>query len=99
MGLENPVLRKSHIRQVLATVYVIINFIKSYKGSISPRTRISNIKIRKKRREHPYRKLEKRGRKEEGLSFPKPKKIEDLIRCSVRYIRIRHVVAVVLFNR
>ena len=54
--------------------YKIRNFIKCLKESRATRDRISNIKSREKRREHCYRKLEKRRSKEERLSFPKPQK-------------------------
>ena len=63
----------SYIRRVLATGYKIINFIKCLKVYIATRTRISNIRSRKKRREPRSRKIEKKRRKEERLSFPKPK--------------------------
>ena len=75
---------KSYIRRVLAKGYIIINFIKCFKGSRSTHALTSNIKSRKKIREHCSRKLGKRGRKKERLYFPKPKNREDLVRCSVR---------------
>ena len=65
-------------------VYKTINIIKFLKGSRAPRDCTSNIMIRKKRREPCSRKLEKGRSKEEIISFPKPKNIEDLVRCSVR---------------
>ena len=43
------------------------------KGSGATRAIISNINSRKNRREHPSHKLKKRRKKEERLSFPKPK--------------------------
>ena len=75
---------KYYIRRVLATGFGAIKFIKLLKGSRAPRARISNIKSKNKRREHRYRKLEKRGRKEERLYFSKPENKEDLVGCSVR---------------
>ena len=64
----------SYTRCVQRTGYKIRDFIKCLKGSRATRARISNINIRKKRREHCYRKLEKRERREERLYFSKPKK-------------------------
>ena len=66
---------KYYIRRVLATGYGAYNFIKFLKRSGASCACISNIRSRKKRREHRYCKIEKRGRKEERLSFPN-KKIE-----------------------
>ena len=77
MGLEKPVLIKSYKGQVLATGYRTYDFIKCFKGYGAPHARISNIKSRKKKREHRSRKLEKRGRKEEIYIFTKPKNRED----------------------
>ena len=71
---------KYYIRRVLTTGYGAIKFIKFLRGSRAPRACISNIKSKNKRREHRYRKLEKRGRKEERLYFQKPKNREDLVR-------------------
>ena len=73
LGSRNTKLIKYHIRQVLATGYGAYNFIKYFKGYVVPRARILNIKSIKKRREHCYRKLKKRIRKEEIIDFPKPK--------------------------
>ena len=75
---------KSYIRRVLATDYRTYNFVKYFKGSGVPPARILNTKSRKRRRERHSSKLEKRIRKGERLSFPKPKNREDLVRCSVR---------------
>ena len=69
----------SYIICVIATGYEIINFIKCLKGYRAPSACISNIKSRKKIREHHSRKLEKRTGKEERLYFPEPKNREDLI--------------------
>ena len=88
MGLEKPVLIKSYIRQFLAMGYGTIKSIKFWKGYRAPRDRISNIKSRRKRREHCSRKLGKRGRKEERLYFTKPKNRENQVRSSVRYIHV-----------
>ena len=64
--------------------YGTYNFIKYFKGSGVPRASILNIKSRKNRREHCYRKLKKgKGRKKYFL-FQTPKNSEDLVRCSVR---------------
>ena len=84
MGSENPVFIISYIRRVLATGYEIIKFIKCLKGSRETRARISNIKSRRRIREHRSRKIEKRRRKEEIISFTKPQNREDLIKLSVR---------------
>ena len=73
-GLKNTVFILCYIRRILSTSYEVINFIKILKGSRATRAHISNINIRKKRIEHCSRKIEKRRRKEERLSFPKPKK-------------------------
>ena len=68
MGLEDPVPIKSYIRRVIAMGYGKINVIKCLKGSRATRARISNIKSRKKIREHRYRKLEKgEGRKKDFI--------------------------------
>ena len=83
-GLENPMLIKSYIRQVLTTGYGTINFIKKLKGSGAPRASISNIKSRNNRIEHHSCKLEEMVRKEERLSFPKLKIREYLVICSMR---------------
>ena len=64
--------------------YETINFIKCLKGSRATRARISNIKSRKKRREHPSRKLKKGEGRKKDFIFQYPKNREDLIRCSVR---------------
>ena len=73
MGFRNPELIKYYIIRVLATVYRTYIFVKYFKGYGVPRARILDIRSRKKRRERCYRKLEKRIRKEERLSFPKIK--------------------------
>ena len=91
-GLENPVLIKSYIRRVLSTGYGTYNLIKCLKGSRTPCARISNIKSRKNRREHRYRKLEKMGRKEERI----PKNRQDLLRLSVRQIHVRKFVLLLI---
>ena len=74
----NYVLRKSRAYNILHKTCSShglqkINFIKCLKGSRAPRARIPNIKSRKNRREPCSSKLEKRRRKEEILSFSKPK--------------------------
>ena len=74
LGIENPVLIKSYIIRVLATGYGTINYKKFLKGSRASHACISNIKSTKNRIEHCSLKLEKKGRKEEILSFPKPQK-------------------------
>ena len=61
-GLRKPRAYKYHIRLILSTGYGTIDFIKLLKGYRATHARISNIKGRKKRREHRYCKLEKRRR-------------------------------------
>ena len=76
---------KYYIRQGLSTDHGTYNFVKYFKGSGVTRASILNTKSRKKRREHCSRKkFQKRRRKEERLSFPKPKNREYLVRYSVR---------------
>ena len=67
---------KYYIRRVLATGYGKIKFIKFLKGSRENRARISNIKGRKKRREHLYREIEKKGKEGRNNFFSKTPKLE-----------------------
>ena len=74
MRFRNTDLIKSYIKRVLTTGYGTYNFVKDFKGYGVPCDCSINTKSRKKRIENLYRKLEKRIKKEERLSFPKPKK-------------------------
>ena len=74
----------SYIRHFISSSYKVLNFINFLKGYRLHCVPNSNNNSRKKRREPGFRKLEKKRRKEERLSFPKPKNGEDLLRCFVR---------------
>ena len=67
----------------MASGYKEPNFMKVLGGNISLRARNPDKKSRNKRREPRYHKLRKRIRKEEILSFPKPKNREERRRCSM----------------
>ena len=58
--------------------YKILNFVKFLEGYRVLRAQNSNKNSRNKRREPLSRKLGKRRRQEEILSFPKPKNREEL---------------------
>ena len=62
----------------------MINFIKLFKWYIAHRAYIRNRRIRKKRREPRYRKLEKGEGRKKDFIFQNQKNREDLIICSVR---------------
>ena len=72
-GFRNTELIKFYIRWVLATGYRTYNFLKYFIGSGVTRACILNTNSRKNRREYCSRKPKKRRRKEERLSFSKPK--------------------------
>ena len=64
--------------------YEELNFVKRLEGYIVLRDLNPNTRSGNNRREICSRKLEKSRRKEEILSFPKPKNREELRRCYVR---------------